>query len=365
MIVYIDQITPKGFYINRESILDRLYFFDHLDAHITDNFDEYISSKDNFKIAAFYNQFYGNEPVNFVQRNFDLIKNNSNLIFIIQTEFFGTDIVKYCQDNVYCVLPGFYNNIENNTNTIFRGVWFETIVDLYRQLPVNLNNLNNKNKPLFFDALLGRHGLHRDFVNNAIIQHQLTDKILLNYYNKTTNVFENFLMEPECQIYKNSNTGSHSIVHSSIKVRYLNSIVPLSAILPISIYNKTAYSIVAETMYGNHYSFYTEKTIKPILARRLFVMFAGRHYLKNLKSLGFQTFDGIIDESYDNVDDDTQRWTLAVEQIKYLCNQDQTTVLKSIKNIVDHNYKVLTTTNWTDNTIKTMTELIGQNLLNI
>jgi hypothetical protein len=45
----------------------------------------------------------------------------------------------------------------------------------------------------------------------------------------------------------------------------------------------------------------TEKTAKPIWAKRLFVMFGTPGFLKKLHELGFKTFDHVIDESYDSM----------------------------------------------------------------
>ena len=120
----------------------------------------------------------------------------------------------------------------------------------------------------------------------------------------------------------------------------------LSQVIPFSIYNQTAYTVVAETNYDNHYSFYTEKIVKPILAERLFIVFSGQYYLRNLRSLGFRTFDSIIDETYDSVADTDQRFKLACEQIKYLCEQSQEEMLSKIRPITEHNKKVMLTTDW-------------------
>jgi hypothetical protein len=120
----------------------------------------------------------------------------------------------------------------------------------------------------------------------------------------------------------------------------------LSQVIPFSIYNQTAYTVVAETNYDNHYSFYTEKIVKPILAERLFVAFSGQHYLRNLRSLGFKTFDRIIDETYDSVEDCDLRFKLACEQIQYLINQPQEEILDKIRPITEHNKQIMLATDW-------------------
>lgn len=219
--------------------------------------------------------------------------------------------------------------------------WFITAGDFYRNkypdlLADKLIALTTKDK--FFDALLGCKRYHRDYVSNYIDKN-LVDKVIKTYFQRwnidlrlTDHIFEQegleFLDEPS---YFNT-------VHI---VKYYNYKMNLSAIVPIEVYNRTHYSIVTETNYSNDFTFYTEKIVKPILAKRLFVVIAGKNYLKNLQTLGFKTFNEVIDESYDNIDDDIQRWNLALDQIKNLCNLSPEYVKDSIQAVVEHNYKLM------------------------
>jgi hypothetical protein len=129
-------------------------------------------------------------------------------------------------------------------------------------------------------------------------------------------------------------------------VEYYGHPVCISQILPIEIYNQTAYSIVTETHTGNELVFFTEKTVKPILAQRLFILISNRYALKALRQLGFKTFDGIIDESYDEIALGIDRHTAALNQLKWLCEQDQEEILLKCRDIVKHNFDVMYSTNW-------------------
>jgi hypothetical protein len=122
--------------------------------------------------------------------------------------------------------------------------------------------------------------------------------------------------------------------------------VSISQIVPINIYNETAYSVVTETNFMNSYSFYTEKIVKPILAERLFVAFGGQHYLRNLHNLGFRTFGNIIDESYDEEPDMAKRYSMIHEQMLYLFDQPQEEILARIKPITEHNKQIMLETDW-------------------
>jgi hypothetical protein len=77
-------------------------------------------------------------------------------------------------------------------------------------------------------------------------------------------------------------------------------------------------------------------------------MFAGQNYLANLRRLGFQTFDGIIDEGYDTESDALIRWRQAWEQMQWLADQPQLEILERIRPIVEHNFAHIMTINWAE-----------------
>ena len=60
--------------------------------------------------------------------------------------------------------------------------------------------------------------------------------------------------------------------------------------------------------------------------------------LADLRSLGFKTFDIVIDESYDTIEDDNTRWEMAFEQVKFLLtHQNLQEIYKTILPILEYN----------------------------
>jgi hypothetical protein len=78
----------------------------------------------------------------------------------------------------------------------------------------------------------------------------------------------------------------------------------------------------------------------------LFVVFGGKGHLANLRRHGFQTFNTVIDESYDDELDDLIRWQKAWDQVEWLKGQPQAEILEKIRPIVEHNFAVMMTTDW-------------------
>ena len=62
-------------------------------------------------------------------------------------------------------------------------------------------------------------------------------------------------------------------------------------------------------------AFITEKTFKPIKHGQLFFIAGGVGSLQALRDLGYRTFDHLLDNSYDNIPNPTQRWQKLAESI--------------------------------------------------
>lgn len=102
-------------------------------------------------------------------------------------------------------------------------------------------------------------------------------------------------------------------------------------------------SVVSEASFAENTCFISEKTFKPIATRHPFIMYGNKHSLRYLRTFGYKTFDGFIDESYD----DLESWERLEAIIKILTDiQDMPDEKKiqwfsSMKDILDHNFKVL------------------------
>jgi len=107
------------------------------------------------------------------------------------------------------------------------------------------------------------------------------------------------------------------------------------------IYDESSVSVVCETHETNNSLFVTEKTYRPIINRHPFVARASFPLLQYLRAIGFITFDKLIDEKYDNINDiDTAYADVLVQTAKNLLDQTTKNADK-IQEIVDHNHETL------------------------
>lgn len=248
-------------------------------------------------------------------------------------------------DTVYYICGRLNFDLEQSKVYPFMD-WFETSSLFYRKyLPELLTRLKPfEIKNQSFDILLGTKKLHRDEIYKYAMQRPGIG--VITYFNDMDTTFSR---DPKHWQWESNGVKLDKAINWTVdQVQYYGHPMSVSQILPITIYNQTAYSIIAETCWQDDFSFFTEKTSKPIIARRLFVMFAGQGYLANLKKLGFQTFDSIIDESYDTESDALIRWRRAWDQVLWLHEQPQEIILEKIKPIVEHNFKIMMSDFWKD-----------------
>jgi hypothetical protein len=224
--------------------------------------------------------------------------------------------------------------------------WFETSTYFYRHyLPELLSRLRPfEPKYRAFDILLGRKKQHRDYVYDCIRRDPAVG--IYTYFNDEAT---NFSQDPNQWRWELTGMVMNNVPAWTIDhVNYYGHDMSISQIIPMNVYNQTAYSVIAETCWQDDFAFFTEKTAKPIMSRRLFVMFAGAGYLANLRKLGFKTFGDVIDESYDTETDALVRWQQAWDQVKWLSEQPQEEILERIRPTVEHNARVMLTTDWYD-----------------
>lgn len=89
--------------------------------------------------------------------------------------------------------------------------------------------------------------------------------------------------------------------------------------------------------------FITEKVWKAVSCKKPFILAATPYILRDFKKLGYKTFDGFIDESYDEIEDDKLRLkalVTEVERINNLPSEEYQQLLEGVKEIVNYNHSL-------------------------
>ena len=259
-------------------------------------------------------------------------------------------MVKNDHHKITYFINGFLNSPLKKSKVRLFMDWFSTTVDIYKnKIPQLLNCLTPyETKPYAFDVLLGSKKPHRDKVYKTLTSSGLRDNCIMSYFGAPSIDLQcadkdRFIWYDKDNIdFKAINTVTNTVQ----RVNYKGVEMHLSQLMPINIYNETAHTLVTETTFDERFVFFTEKTVKPIIAKRLFIMLGNPGSLARLRDMGFMTFDGIIDESYDDELNHNKRFNKALGEFRKLCEMDQSYVLTSCRHIVDHNAIKMLETDW-------------------
>jgi hypothetical protein len=229
----------------------------------------------------------------------------------------------------------------DHSRCVYRPWWI-----YHRDLKYNqFCKINTVSRPYMFDILLGSRRPNRDFVMHALQQSGLLNHNIVTFRDvfpgsqlnqKTQEVCEYFRNQPLQWPYISNNLNSDWEVSDQIT----NSV---SQIVPWEIYKNTWYSVAAESVAEGSMFFMAEKISKPMFAGRPFIVFGIRGFLSKLQDLGYQTFHPVIDESYDHISNDIERWQAAFDQLTALHKKDPNAVYQQLESVLEHNRRHLST----------------------
>jgi hypothetical protein len=106
-------------------------------------------------------------------------------------------------------------------------------------------------------------------------------------------------------------------------------------------YADTYFSVVTETVFDYPYSFRTEKIWKPIAMGHPWIAVANAGYYRDMRRLGFRTFDSVIDESFDTIENNQDRLERIAQVVEDLCRQDLVSFLQECYNTCKYNQQHL------------------------
>ena len=85
--------------------------------------------------------------------------------------------------------------------------------------------------------------------------------------------------------------------------------------------------------------FLTEKTFQQIFYKRPFLSFSTAKVYAELDKLGFKRYDEVFDYSFDDVEDDSQRGKMIIDEVEKIIGQDYEALTKKLRPKLEHNYK--------------------------
>jgi hypothetical protein len=99
--------------------------------------------------------------------------------------------------------------------------------------------------------------------------------------------------------------------------------------------------VATETVFDYPHQLVTEKIFKSFINRRPFVVVGSAGMLQQLQRMGFKTFDRIIDESYDLINDPSERMARVADIVADIAKKSVSELQElavQVEDIINHNY---------------------------
>ena len=161
----------------------------------------------------------------------------------------------------------------------------------------------------------------------------LKKKNLLDYADYTNKNYKdiNYITDRVPTIFK------YILNDSSIKVKEVD-------LLEESIENNSYFSLVLEAYYYTYIVgklYITEKSLRPMMWKKPFILVGQTYTLKGLQNIGYKTFHPFINEEYDHEEDNEKRFAKAMIELEKLCSKSLDELKEfnnEIDDILEHNF---------------------------
>jgi len=206
------------------------------------------------------------------------------------------------------------------------------------------------NKPYDFLFLNGRLRPHRKYLIDRLREQQLLNRALWTNLGDQvemswtsalkTELNESIRLLPEQYEIPRALPNMDSLPAGFVK-HHLFANTWGDAIVNPAAYVDTSFSLVSETIFDYPHTFRTEKIWKPMIMCHPFVVAANPGYYRDLHAVGFETFGNLIDESFDQIDDPTDRANRVVAVVKDICYNGAHAFLEAARSACKYNYQQL------------------------
>jgi len=287
--------------------------------------------------------FYDQEPlVSSLSDPYIDMFNSDLTMNILATSEYSSTVDSYAVDNNFKKLYYFFHGF--------------AAVDWYRG-----HYALNYNKPIVkqynydfisFNRIINNDRSYRIYFISLLKEQGLLDKGLVSF-NVTDNLFDDW---PDEVADPNTKLSEHARHHAETHLVNVNKLVidnptlhgSASADIPRTVDSITIpntvdafWHVVTETVFYYDKLHLTEKIFKPIVSKQPFMLLAAPGNLAYLRSYGFKTFDGIIDESYDTIQDPDQRTEAVVDQLAWYCSlsdMEKQAVIYALEPVIEYNF---------------------------
>jgi len=290
--------------------------------------------------------FYDQEPfIPILAESYLKLFDSSPRSSVLITSEYSNDVDQCLLKNNYHSMYYFFHGFA--ALDWYRGYYAlnynKLIVKQYKNDFISFNRIinNDRSYRIYFVSLLKEQGL----LEKGLVSFNVTDNLFDDWRDETSDV------NSKLSDYAKQHAETHlvdvdKLVIDRASIHGSASASILRTIDRINLNNDTLtvdafWYIVTETVFYYDKLHLTEKIFKPIASKQPFMLLAAPGNLAYLKSYGFKTFDSVIDESYDTIQDNDLRTEAVVEQLHWYCNLtpgEKTDIIQQLEPIIQHNF---------------------------
>ena len=332
----------------------KIFFYDQ-EPYLHNLIDKYIKLfkwPSGIDLEEVYQEFLrGDNPYNMNINYEDHLKNlaNPNRVYkephLIVVSEQSVELIDFVIKNNVKLLYYFFHGFA--ALDWYRGHYAlnsnKSIVKQYNYDFITFNRIinNDRSYRIYFVSLLKAQGL----LSHGQVSFNVTDNLFDDWQDEISDVSSKLSANAKQHIEQHM-TDINKLVIDFSEIHGSASANILRTINRVDIHNDRLnidafWHIVTETVFYYDKLHLTEKIFKPIVSKQPFMLLAAPGNLAYLKSYGFKTFDSVIDETYDTIQDNDLRTEAVVEQLHWYCNLtpgEKTDIIQQLEPIIDYNF---------------------------
>lgn len=228
----------------------------------------------------------------------------------------------------YTVISGLYKYHQHCPGNIkFLPFWAMWMSDPWSgNIKIYDHGFRSNLKKYTISCLNGTQWNHRKLVYLLLSQRSYFEDLVFTFGHRT--VYGNLNIDPELTI---DELELFKRLPSDVAFVDADAVQGIDVTINHPAYFESYVNLVTETTVKSVTPMLSEKTFKPIVAGQLFVLIASPGAIEFLRNIGIDTFDDIIDHSYDHIQDIRTRIEQALVQVDRLAEMDLPGIYDKIK----------------------------------
>jgi hypothetical protein len=316
-------VNPEIHEKSKTSIIDLELFFKNNSSNLYyDFFQEDVTKANGLLVILCYSNL--EQIANSIKNKLNLFLNNNKILIFdsFDLEIKWNELIATHTDLNFKNIHRISDNEHSNADIVIPCIALNFLDSNGYLYNFHKNSIKDKS----FFCLMNISRLHRDLLVESLYNNNLLNQGKVVYHQCSNKTLQPLLTQQSKFIDLKNFKGclpDNQWFDNCIGPDYLNNNL----------------EIIVETTYK--FPCITEKTVRPLLVGMPFLAVSCTHYLKYLRSIGFETYNDYFDESYDNEPNLHKRINLLSQSLKDILTTGIYNLFEDTKKIREHNLENL------------------------